>query len=98
MEQRRDTRGRQINDDEEYILQSAIGNVCFGYSYSPDKFIQDSFLIYGFDYEIHSKVDYAEEELIALGCRQMEQGYPVIIIPKEYTDTIFAVGFSMAGF
>ena len=32
LEQRRDSKGCQINDDEEYILQSAITNVCFGYS------------------------------------------------------------------
>ena len=44
LEQRRDSKNRQINDDEEYILQSAITNVCFGYSYSPDEFVNDSYL------------------------------------------------------
>ena len=34
LEQRRDAMGRQINDDEEYILQSAIANICFGYSFA----------------------------------------------------------------
>lgn len=97
LEQRRDAKGCQINDDEEYILQSAIANICFGYSYSPDKYIHDSFLIYGLDYELHSKADYSEDELIALARRQIEHGFPVIIIPKEYTDTIFAVGFSDHG-
>lgn len=97
LEQRRDAMGRQINDDEEYILQSAIANICFGYSYGPDSWIHDSFLIYGLDYEIHAKTDYTEEEFIALACRQIEHGYPVVIIPKEYTDTIFAVGFSRHG-
>lgn len=95
LEQRRDIKGRQINDDEEYILQSAITNICFGYSYAPDKWIRDSFLIYGLDYEICP--DYSEDEFIALVCRQIEHGYPVIIIPKEYTDTIFAFGFSSHG-
>lgn len=97
LEQRRDGKNCQINDDEEYILQSAITNICFGYSYAPDEYIHDSFLIYGLDYEIHSQADYSEDEFISLACKQIEHGYPIIIIPKEYTDTIFAVGFSDHG-
>ena len=97
LEQRRDSQNRQINDDEEYILQSAITNICFGYSYGPDEWIHDSFLIYGLDYEIHSKIGYSEDEFISLACGQIEHGYPVIMIPKDYTDTIFAVGFSDHG-
>lgn len=97
LEQRRDSQNRQINDDYEYILQSAVTNICFGYSYEPDELICDSFLIYGLDYEIHSKKDYSEDEFISLACRQIEHGYPVIIIPEDYTDTIFAVGFSDHG-
>ena len=97
LEQRRDIKKRQINDDEEYILQAAIANICFGYSYAPEEYIHDGFLIYGLDYEIHSKTDYSADEFIALACRQIEHGYPVIIIPKEYSDTIFAVGFSDHG-
>lgn len=97
LEQRRDSQNRQINDDEEYILQSAIMNICFGYSYGPREWIHDGFLIYGLDYEIHSKADYSEDEFISLACRQIEHGYPVVIIPKEYTDTVFAVGFSDHG-
>lgn len=97
LEQRRDSQNRQVNDDEEYILQSAIMNICFGYSYGPDRWTRDGFLIYGLDYEIHSKTEYSEDEFISLACRQIEHGYPVIIIPKEYTDTIFAVGFSDHG-
>ena len=97
LEQRRDSKNRQINDDEEYILQSAITNVCFGYSYSPDEWIHDSFFIYGLDYEIYSQADYSEDEFIALARKQIEHGFPVIIIPKEYTNTIFAVGFSDDG-
>lgn len=97
LEQRRDSQNRQVNDDEEYILQSAIMNICFGYSYGSDRWTRDGFLIYGLDYELHSKTDYSEDEFISLACRQIEHGYPVIIIPKEYTDTIFAVGFSDHG-
>ena len=37
LEQRRDIKGCQVNDEEEYILQSAITNICFGYSYGPDQ-------------------------------------------------------------
>ena len=97
LEQRMDHKNHQVNDEEEYILQSAIMNICFGYSYGPEEWIHDSFLIYGLDYEIHSKADYSEDEFIALACRQIEHGYPVIIIPKEYTDNIFAIGFSDHG-
>lgn len=97
LEQRRDSQNRQINDDEEYVLQSAIMNICFGYSYGPDQWIRDSFLIYGLDYELHSRSDYSEDEFISLACREIEHGYPVVIIPKEYTDTILAVGFSDHG-
>lgn len=39
LEQRKDIKGRQISDDEEYILQSAITNLCFGYSYAPASFL-----------------------------------------------------------
>lgn len=97
LEQRRDSQNRQINDDEEYILQSAIMNICFGYSYGPDQWIRDGFLIYGLDYELHSRSDYSEDEFISLACREIEHGYPVVIIPKEYTDTVLAVGFSDHG-
>ena len=97
LEQRRDRKNCQINDDEEYILQSAVTNICFGYSWAPDECIHDSLLIYGLDYELHSRADYSEDEFISLACRQIEHGYPVIIIPKEYTDNIFAVGFSDHG-
>ncbi len=97
LEQRRDSQNRQINDDKEYILQSAMTTICFGYSYGPDEWIHDSFFLYGLDYEIHSKSDYSEDSFISLICRQIEHGYPVVIIPKEYTDMIFAVGFSDHG-
>lgn len=97
LEQRRDSKNCQMNDDEEYILQSAIMNICFGYSYGPDEWPHDSFLIYGLDYQIHTKADYSEEAFIALARRQIEHGYPVILIPKDYTDTIFAMGFSNHG-
>lgn len=97
LEQRMDHKNRQINDEEEYILQSALMNICFGYSYGPEEWVHDSFLIYGLDYETHSRQNYSEDEFISLACGQIEHGCPVIIIPKEYTDMIFAVGFSDCG-
>ena len=97
LEQRRDSKNRQINDDEEYILQSAMTNMCFGYSYSPEEWPRDCFLIYGLDYETHSRAGCSEDAFIALARGQIERGYPVILIPKEYTDTIFAVGCSNQG-
>ena len=97
LEQRRDSKNRQINDDEEYILQSAMTNVCFGYSYAPDEWPRDCFLIYGLDYDIHSQAGCPEDAFIARARGKIEHGYPVILIPKEYTDTIFAAGFSSQG-
>lgn len=97
LETRMDSSNRQINDCEEYILQSAITNICFGYSYGPEEIIHNSFLIYGLDYELHSSLKYETEEFILLAEKQLEQGRPVIIIPKEYSDNILAMGFSDHG-
>lgn len=74
LEQRRDAKGRQINDDEEYILQSAIANICFGYSYAPDQHIHDSFLIYGLDYEIMQ--------------RQIIQKMNLLLLPADKLNTV----------
>lgn len=97
LEERRDHLNCQMNDDSEYILQSAISNICFGYSYAPAEIIRDSLLIYGLDYEMKSQQDFSEDEFIALARNQIENGYPVVIIPKEYRDVIFAVGYSDQG-
>ena len=97
LEERRNHQNCQMNDDSEYILQSAISSICFGYSYAPPEWIRDSFLIYGLDYENLSQQDFSEEEFIEVARKQIESGYPVIIIPKEYRDVIFAVGYSDQG-
>lgn len=97
LEERRNHQNCQMNDDSEYILQSAISSICFGYSYAPPEWIRDSFLIYGLDYENLSQQDFSEEEFIEVVRKQIESGYPVIIIPKEYRDVIFAVGYSDQG-
>jgi transcriptional regulator with XRE-family HTH domain len=97
LESRRDYQNRQTNDEEEYILQSAISNICFGYSWYPDKTIKDSYSIYGLDFEIFIKSDYSEEHYISLARKQIETGYPVIILPDKYSDVIFAIGYSYNG-
>jgi len=97
LETRKDYKNRQMNDDEEYILQSAISNICFGYSWSPIEIPKDCFSIYGLDYEICQKENYTEDSYIAMVRGQIEKGLPAIIIPKEYTDIIFATGFSDSG-
>lgn len=96
-ESRRDAQNRQINDDEEYILQSAISNACFGYSWEPDEPINDCYSIYGLDFDKFKKSDYTEEQYIGIARKQIECGYPVIIYPDVYSDVIFATGYSYEG-
>ncbi len=97
LEMRRDSSGRQLHDDAEYILQAAVTNLCFAYSCAPKPDLHDSFLLYGLDYETHERAAYRTEEWIALACDQITQGLPLILLPKDYTDTIFATGFSDSG-
>lgn len=97
LETRIDYEKRQLNDDEEYILQSAFSGVCFGYSYAPKDINNECFLIYGLDYDTYKSEDYNEDQYIKLARCQIEKGYPVIVIPDEYSDTIFATGFSNEG-
>lgn len=97
LETRMDSQGRQMNDDDEYILQAAISNICFGYSWNPEPINKDCFHIYGLDYELHHKSDYTEDNYISLICDQIGKGLPAIVLPKDYTDTIFAIGFSDNG-
>lgn len=97
LEGHRDSMGRQINDDTEYILQSAFSSICFGYSWGDDKFLEDGLGIYGLTGEIHSRTGSSEEDFIGLAVKNIMGGYPVIIVPKEYTDVILATGFSGQG-
>ena len=97
LEGHRDAMGRQINDDTEYILQSAYSSMCFGYSWGDDNVLEDGLGIYGMTGEVHSRADCSEEDFIGLAVKNIMGGYPVIIVPKEYTDVILATGFSGRG-
>ncbi|MBQ8597773.1 MAG: helix-turn-helix transcriptional regulator [Lachnospiraceae bacterium] len=97
VEVHRDSQNRQLNDDNEYILQSAFTSICFGYSWGRGMCEKDCLAVYGLSYEIHNKHDYSDEEIIQLATKNILKGYPVVIEPKEYTDTILATGFSHGG-
>lgn len=97
LEERRDYHGKQVNDDRDYILQSAISNVCFGYSYYPDTIVNDCFSIYGLDFDLFHKTECTQEDYISLAYNQLHRGLPVMVLPRDYTDTIFAIGYSEQG-
>jgi transcriptional regulator with XRE-family HTH domain len=93
LERNMDNIDNQINNDGEYILQAAITNVAFGFSYTPTNQLKDAFLIYGLDYDRYYSRDLSEQQMIQLAKIQIEMGYPVIVEPVEYIDKIFATGY-----
>ena len=97
LEEHRDSLSRQINDDTEYILQSAVTSICFGYSWEPENALENGLKVYGLAGEIHGRDNYSEEAFIHLAVDHISRGYPIIILPKEYTDIILATGFSNQG-
>lgn len=97
LEEQRDPMGRQINDDAEYILQSAFTSICFGYSWGADNALETCLPVYGLAGEVHSRKNCSETEFIHLAVKNILEGYPVIVIPSEYTDIILATGFSDDG-
>lgn len=97
LEERRDAMNRQINDDMEYILQSAFSGIAFGYSWEPDDIWERCLAVYGLTCETHTRADYSEADFIRLASQHILSGYPVVVVPKEYTDTILATGFSDKG-
>lgn len=98
LEERRDSMNRQINDDAEYILQSAFSCICFGYSWGEtDAAWKNCLSVYGLTGERYSRADCSEEEYISLAVDAISSGYPVIVLPEEYTDMILATGFSDRG-
>ena len=97
LEERRDHQGCQIYDDREYILQAALSSGSFGYSYAPDETLHDSFLLNGLQHERYSSSSHTQSQLISLACNRIESGFPVMIVPQEYTDTIFAIGYTDNG-
>lgn len=96
-ENHRDSQNQQLNDDNEYILQSAFTSNCFGYSWGRGMFEKDCLGVYGLSYEIHNKEDYIDAEFIRLATENILKGYPVVVEPKEYSDMILATGFSHDG-
>ncbi len=96
-ENHRDSQNRQLNDDNEYILQSAFTSICFGYSWGRGMCEKDCLGVYGLSYEIYNKEDYTDAEFIHLATENILKGYPIVVEPKEYTDMILATGFSHDG-
>lgn len=96
LENRRDAMGQQINDDTEYILQAAFSGISFGYSWGLGNW-DECFGVYGLTCEIHASAGYSRKEFIQMAIDNIKSGYPVIVIPKEYSDTILATGYSDTG-
>lgn len=88
---------RQVNDDIEYILQSAFSCTSFGYSWEPDDIWEGCLAVYGLTCEVHPRAEHSEEDFVRMAIEHIRNGYPIIIIPKEYTDTILATGYSHQG-
>ncbi len=97
LENRRDAMNRQINDDTEYILQGAFSGISFGYSWGFEDNWEECLAVYGLTCETHAKAEYSQKEYIRTAIDHIRSGYPIIVIPKEYTDTILATGYSDAG-
>lgn len=97
LEERRDTMNRQINDDTEYILQAAFSGITFGYSWEPDDDWESCLEPYGLTCEIHASGDFTQDGFIRMAVDNIKSGYPVVVLPKEYADTILATGFSDQG-
>lgn len=97
LEQRRDAMNRQINDDTEYILQGAFSGISFGYSWGFEDNWDECLAVYGLTCEIHTKTNYSQKEFIQMAIDHIRSGYPIIVIPREYTDTILATGYSDSG-
>ena len=97
LEERRDTMNRQVNDDTEYILQAAFSGVSFGYSWGPDDDWESCLGAYGLTCQVHASADFTQESFIRMAADNIKSGYPVVVIPREYTDTILATGFSDQG-
>lgn len=97
LEEHRDSMGRQINDDTEYVLQSAFTSICFGYSWGVDDALETGLSVYGLTGKLCQGTDCKEEDFIRLAVENILSGYPVIVLPREYSDMILATGFSHQG-
>lgn len=96
LEKRRDAMNRQINDDTEYILQAAFSGISFGYSWGFDNW-EECLAVYGLTCEIHTQTEYSQEAFIRMATDHINSGFPIVVIPKEYTDTILGTGYSDQG-
>lgn len=97
LEEHSDSQKRQLNDDTEYILQGAFSSISFGYSCARCMCEKDCLAVYGLTCEIHDKKNYSDEAFIRMATDNILKGYPIIIEPKVYIDTILATGFSHGG-
>ncbi|MDE6389635.1 MAG: helix-turn-helix domain-containing protein [Lachnospiraceae bacterium] len=97
LERHKDSRNRQVNDDAEYILQSAFTSTCFGYSWGQDMFEKNCLAVYGLSCEVYDSDQHSVETLMYLAKENILKGYPVVVEPKEYEDIILASGFSYNG-
>lgn len=97
LECHKDAGKRQINDDTEYILQSAFTSACFGYSWGQEMYEKNCLAVYGLSCEVYDSEQYNAEALMHLATENILNGYPVVIEPKEYEDIILASGFSHNG-
>lgn len=97
LECHKDSRKRQINDDTEYILQSALTTACFGYSWGQEIYEKNCLSVYGLSAEVYDSEQNNAETLMHLATENILKGYPVVVEPKEYEDIILASGFSDNG-
>ncbi len=82
-QQRRNANNHQINDDQEYILQSGLSMLAFGFSHYNAEFIHDCFGVYGLDYTTVPTNGKPFEDITAIITRQLQKGYPVLIQDKS---------------
>lgn len=97
LECQKDAGNRQLNDDTEYILQSAFTSICFGYSWDRGMFEKNCLAVYGLACDVHDSDSCDGETLIHMAMENILKGYPVVVEPKEYEDMILATGFSKNG-
>ncbi|MBD5453507.1 MAG: helix-turn-helix transcriptional regulator [Lachnospiraceae bacterium] len=97
LEWHKDSGQRQMNDDTEYILQSAFTSTCFGYSWGEEIYEKNCLTVYGLSCEVYDSEQYNAETLMHMATENILKGYPIVVEPKEYEDIILASGFSNGG-
>ena len=97
LECHKDSGKRQMNDDTEYIFQSAFTSTCFSYSWGQEMFAKNCLAVYGLSCEVYDSEQCDSETLLHLATENILKGYPVVVEPKTYEDIILASGFSHNG-